>query len=90
MVLSIKMAVFWVAALCLHHHPDGGGKHVWNDCKFLPEYEAQQPRWQPVIYTLDLNSASSRYLWVVLGAFNFEYDFVHIYCKKFNTIYWIS
>jgi hypothetical protein len=56
----MKMAVFWVVAscslvgvyrhfrssCCLHHHPDGGSKHLFNVSKLLPDCMAQQPRRQ--------------------------------------------
>jgi hypothetical protein len=56
---SMKMAVFWVVALCslvevysrfrgaycLHHCPDYvGSKHLWKVGKIIPVYTAQQPR----------------------------------------------
>jgi hypothetical protein len=56
---DMKMAVFWVVALCsleevyqrlggtwcLHHRPDdGGSKDLWNVGKLLPGYTALQPR----------------------------------------------
>jgi hypothetical protein len=62
MAMSMKMAVFWVVALCslvevyqcfrgvccLHYQGDnGGGKHLLNFGKFLPDYMAQHPRRQP-------------------------------------------
>jgi hypothetical protein len=41
------MIVFWNFALCLLHRPDdGGNKHLWNVCHFLPGYTAQHPRRQ--------------------------------------------
>jgi hypothetical protein len=40
-----------VGAHCTHRADDGGSKHLWNVVKFLPHYTAQQPRWQPLLYS---------------------------------------
>jgi hypothetical protein len=56
----MEMAVFWVVASCslvevylrfrAHRPDDGASKHLWNVCKLLPDYTAQQLRRQPSSY----------------------------------------
>jgi hypothetical protein len=58
MVVSMKMAIFWVVALCTLVKvywcfrgagcpDDGGSKHLWNVSELIPDYTAQQPTRQP-------------------------------------------
>jgi hypothetical protein len=44
----MKVTVFWdiapSSAVQIDDHPDDGGrKHLWNVCQFLPDYTAQHP-----------------------------------------------
>jgi hypothetical protein len=59
----MKMAVFWLVALCgllevyrlfraaycltMGRPDDGGSKYLWNVGKLLPDYTTQHPRRQP-------------------------------------------
>jgi hypothetical protein len=50
MVESLKMAVFWVVVSCNLvevYWCFRGSKHIWNVCKLVPDYMAQQSRRQP-------------------------------------------
>jgi hypothetical protein len=50
----------FTGACCLHHHPeDESSQHFWNVSKFLPDYNAQQPRRQPSSYSLPWESEIS-------------------------------
>jgi hypothetical protein len=63
--LQNKMAVFWVVAPCslvvyrcfkviavsIIALMMDARKHLWNFCKLLPDYTAQQPRRQPSSYS---------------------------------------
>jgi hypothetical protein len=38
----------WLCRVLLTHRLDDGGiRHLWNVCKFIPDYTAQQPRRHP-------------------------------------------
>jgi hypothetical protein len=43
--IIFKLAAFWDATPCSHHHPDdGGSKLLWNVGQYVPDYTFQHPR----------------------------------------------
>jgi hypothetical protein len=71
--VAMKMAVFWVVALCFkrsvlppssgrrvtHRPDDGGSTDLWNVGKPVPVYTALQPRRQPSSTTVFYEFSSS-------------------------------
>jgi hypothetical protein len=80
---NMKIALFWVAALCiLTRHDDGGSKHLRNICELLPEHTMQQLKTQPFFITM----FTSAHQWYIQTVSTFLHLIFFITVIRFDII----
>jgi hypothetical protein len=74
--------------MLLHDLPgDGGGKHLWNVSKLLPDYTAQYPRRQAFSYSPPWEPEISQ-VWILLKYISILFNVKQRHASSYLTCIW--